>query len=157
MNFNSIHPLVTIFIFYWCFYLCFLTFFFLAYFLSWILLIFFSFQTSPETIIISLAIPPVDMLILQKEQSPTAQHQQIILCKSSFHHLETLYYATEAHKFMQVKVETWNLKGFLNMFSHKNAFKIFFHECVEKVGLFVLARTFHPPFNLKTERPNFKL
>lgn len=32
MNYNFIHPLVTIFIFYWCFYLCFLTFFFFCIF-----------------------------------------------------------------------------------------------------------------------------
>lgn len=33
---------------------------------------------------------PADMLILQKEQSPTAQQQQIILYKSSFPHLQPL-------------------------------------------------------------------
>lgn len=82
------------------------------------------------------------MLILQKKQSPTAQHQQIILCKSSFPHLELLFYATETHKLMQVKVEMRNIKEFLHMFSQKNAFKVFLR------GLF-LTMTFHPPFKPK--------
>lgn len=69
------------------------------------------------------------MLRLQKEQSPKAQHQQIILCKSSFLHPEPLFYTTETHKLMQVKVEMLNLKGFLYMISHKNAFKIFYGRC----------------------------
>lgn len=121
--------LVHFFFFFWFFYV----FFFHAYFPSYIVLIFFLFslQTFPKTIIISLAVQPSDMLILQKEKSPTAQHQQIILCKSSFHHLEPLFYATENHKLMQVKVEMLNLKEFLYMFRMHLGF------CVKKMGLFL--------------------
>lgn len=66
------------------------------------------------------------MLILQKERSQAAQHQQLILCKSSFPHLELLFYAAEAHKWRQVKVEILNLKEFLHMFGRKMHLRIFF-------------------------------
>ena len=91
------------FCFYWCI-LSLFSFIFSLHIFHIISSIFF-FIATETIIIISLAIQPADMFILQKEQSPTAQHQQIILCKSSFPHLEPLFYATETHKLMQVKVE----------------------------------------------------